>query len=60
MLTGKDSRISKISTGFQQVVQNFDSVFGIAANAEVINKEESDPGIVFQFLGILRQIVTVK
>ena len=47
----------EIGAGFQQMVKDLDSVLRIPANAEIINEEDTKPGVVFQLLRIFGHVL---
>jgi hypothetical protein len=49
--------IMEIGAGFQQMVKDLDSVLRIPANAEIINEEDTKPGVVFQLLRIFGHVL---
>jgi len=57
VLAGKHGRGFQIRPGFDQVVEDLDPVLRIPADCEIVNEEDLNPGIVFQLLPVLVQIV---
>ena len=47
----------EIGAGFQQMVKDLDSVLRIPADAEIINEEDTEPGVVFQLLRIFGHVL---
>ena len=57
VLAGKHGRGFQIRPGFNQVVQDLNSILRIPANCEIVNEENLNPGLVLQLLPVLVQIV---
>ena len=56
VLTTEKSRCSKIVPKLQEVVQDFDSLLGVSADREVIDKQQLYPGIILDPFTILIEI----
>lgn len=57
ILTSKHGRGFQIRSGFNQMVEDLNSVFRIPANRKIVNEKDLNPGIVFQLLPVFVQII---
>ena len=57
VLAGKHGRGFQICPGFNQVVENLNSILRIPADCEIVNEEDLNSGIVLQLFPVFVQIV---